>query len=127
MSDPRSTSSPGACCTSHPNSSVVLRLEKINGLFFIQARLTKRRSSYSQFGWDLQCDCCITDTGMEVSVSLIHLVDSVGDLDVLIDGGLTLSNHVNKVATSCYFYILIQAAIHNSGYRDPNRSKIIFS
>ena len=39
------------------------------------------------------------------AASLIRPVDSVRDLDVLIDSGLTLSDHVNKVAALCYFHI----------------------
>ena len=48
---------------------------------------------------------CATDTEMSVLGSLIRLVDSVRDLGVLIDSGLTLSDHVNKVAALCYFHI----------------------
>ena len=46
-----------------------------------------------------------SDTEMSVMGSLIRPVDSVGDLGVVIDNGLTLSDHVNKVATLCYFHI----------------------
>ena len=38
-------------------------------------------------------------------LSFVHPVDSVRDLGVLIDSGLTLSDHVNKVAALCYFHI----------------------
>ena len=48
---------------------------------------------------------CATDTEMSVLGSLIRPVDSVRDLGVLIDSGLTLSDHVNKVAALCYFHI----------------------
>ena len=41
----------------------------------------------------------------ERSGSLIRPVDSVRDLGVLIDSGLTLSDHVNKVAALCFFHI----------------------
>ena len=73
---------------------------------------------------------CATDTEMSVLGSLIRLVDSVRDLGVLIDSGLTLSDHVNKVTALCYFHIrqlrivrrtltdevalsLVRALIHN--------------
>ena len=48
---------------------------------------------------------CATDTEMSIPGSLIRPVDSVRDLGVLIDSGLTLSDHVNKVAALCYFHI----------------------
>ena len=67
---------------------------------------------------------------MNVLGSLIRPVDSVRDLGVLIDSGLTLSDQVNKVAALCYFHIrqlcivrrtlmdevaysLVRALIHN--------------
>ena len=70
------------------------------------------------------------DTEMSVLGSLIRPVDSVRDLGVLIDSGVTLSDHVNKIATLCYFHIrqlrimqrtltdevahsLVRALIHN--------------
>ena len=40
---------------------------------------------------------CATDTEMSVLGSLIRPVESVRDLGLLIDSGLTLSDHVNKV------------------------------
>ena len=69
-------------------------------------------------------------TEMSVLGSLIRPVDSVRDLGVLIDSGLTLSDHANKVAALCYFHIrqlrivrrtltdevahsLVRALIHN--------------
>ena len=45
------------------------------------------------------------DSEMNILGSLIRPVDSVRDLGVLIDSGLTLSDHVNKVAALCYFHI----------------------
>ena len=42
---------------------------------------------------------------MSVLGSLICSVNSIRDLGVLIDIGLTLSDHVNKVAALCYFHI----------------------
>ena len=73
---------------------------------------------------------CTTDTEMNVLGSLIRPVDSVRDLGVLFDSGLTLFNHVNEVAALCYFHIrqlcilrrtltdevahsLVRALIHN--------------
>ena len=73
---------------------------------------------------------CSTDSEMNVLGSLIRSVDSVRDLGMLIDSGLTLSNHVNKVAALCFFHIrqlcivrrtlkdevahsLVRALIHN--------------
>ena len=73
---------------------------------------------------------CARDTEMSVLGSLIRPVDSVRDLGVLIDSGLTLSDHVNKVAALSYFHIrqlrivrrtltdevahsLVRALIHN--------------
>ena len=67
---------------------------------------------------------------MNVLGSLIRPVDLVRDLGVLIDSGLTLSDHVNKVAALCFFHIrqlrivrrtltdevahsLVRALIHN--------------
>ena len=48
---------------------------------------------------------CATDTEMSVLGSLIPPVDSVRDLGVIIDSGLTLSDHFNKVVALCYFHI----------------------
>ena len=73
---------------------------------------------------------CSTDFEMNILGSLIRPVDSVRDLGVLIDSGITLSDHVNKVAALCYFHIqqlrivrrtltdevahsLVRASIHN--------------
>ena len=60
---------------------------------------------------------CNLDEEMILSGTTVRPVDCVRDLGVLVDKGITLTNHVNKVAGLCYFHLrqlrIIRRALTN--------------
>ena len=60
---------------------------------------------------------CNLDDEMVLSGTTVRPVDCVRDLGVLVDSGITLANHVNKVAGLCYFHLrqlrIIRRALTN--------------
>ena len=72
---------------------------------------------------------CNLDEEMILSGTTVRLVDCVRDLGVLVDNGITLTNHVNKAAGLCYFHLrqlrIIRRALTNDTAHSLVRALIL--